>query len=369
MFLRKKGQRIYLLHSYRDGRGQVCHRRLGHFADRASLERQLADLHTSCPEFGGEALSKLRTQAEDLLVDFKARSVGGAERIRRATRALLTLLAEQDAETLTEVADELQTLQARLGPTERAQAPGATEQVWDLGETDQSKVQGATEQAQELGATTEPSQEETEESLRSQARAARSRLSPRRRRMDPTEPTALPYVEATHRLAEYLVTQGRLLESAEVFEQLVCSTSKTQLAYGAVLHKLGRRQEALEQYSRVPRAFAYRHYNAASACWEEGCPEAALDHLLRGFMRDPEVVEALKRHERRNPDRQGGEYWAMFGDLWSSGGRSFMLNVCSQLLVRWRRRQAQDRGVVARNLIPVRSREWFLAKVLADPKN
>ena len=334
MFLRKNGRRIYLLHSYRDGRGQVCQRRVGNFVDSADLERQLADLPTRCPEIASGDLSKLRGQAEDLLAGIEVKPARGAERIRRATRTLLRLLAEENADTLSVVSGELQTLKARLCQTAESH-----------------------EQASEI-------QAETEEKLRSQALAARSRLSPRRRRLDPTEATALPHVIATYRLADFLSRQGRLQESAEVFEQLVCPTAATRLAYGAVLHKLGRRAEALEQYSRVPRAFAYRHYNSASACWEEGRPEEALVHLLHGLMREPQVVEALERSEKGLLVKQGGVYWEIFGDLWTSGGRRFVLNVCSQLIVKWRLREALARGVQVRNLVPVRSRAWFLAKVL-----
>ena len=326
MFLRKKGCRVYLLHSYRDGRGQVRQRRLGHFVDKAGLERQLTDLLKRCPEIANQEFSQLREQAENLLTDLEVKPARGAERIRRATRTLLRLLAEEDAETLRDVAGDLQMLQARLDGTK-------------------------------------PS-EDSEQGLRSQALAARSRLSPRRRRFDLTEATALPHVQASYRLADFLARQGRLQESAEMFEQIVCPTMATRLAHGAVLHKLGRRAEALEQYSQVPRLFAYRHYNSASACWEEGRPEEALVHLLHGLMREPQVVEALKRSEKGLLVKQGGDYWGVFGDLWTSGGRGFVLNVCSKLLVRWRLREALDRGVQVRNLVPVRSRAWFMKEVL-----
>jgi len=37
MFIRKHGRRYLILHSYRDGRGKVCQRRLGHFWDEGGL--------------------------------------------------------------------------------------------------------------------------------------------------------------------------------------------------------------------------------------------------------------------------------------------------------------------------------------------
>ena len=330
MFLRKQGRRVYLLHSYRDGRGRVCQRRLAHFVDAVSLERQLADLPTRCPDIDSKAISKIREQAEDLLPKVEVKSVSRAERIRRATRALLTLLAE--GENPGEVAGELELLRVRLSVAPAKQAGT-----------------------------------ETEENLREQVLATRGHISARRRRLDPTEAMARPYIDATNRLANFLIRQNRPQESAEILEQRVslCPTADARLTYGAVLHRLGRRTEALEQYSLVPKGLAYRHYNSAAACWGEGLQEQAMVHLLHGLMRDPQVVEGLKLSKKGEP-RQ--DYWHEFGDLWTEAGRRFVLAVCSQLLVRWRLREALNRGVQVRNLVPVRSRAWFLEKVLAEKK-
>lgn len=92
MFLRQMGRRILILHSYRDGLGKVCQRRLGHFLDSTSLEKQLDELPGRCPEFAGEWV-RLRQRAQALLDS--TRPLQPRERqARKAIQTLLNWLAE-----------------------------------------------------------------------------------------------------------------------------------------------------------------------------------------------------------------------------------------------------------------------------------
>ena len=104
---------------------------------------------------------------------------------------------------------------------------------------------------------------------------ALGRLSPRRRRFDPSEVEAQPYREALDKRADLLLQEGQLAEGAEVLHERVqrCPTSAARLSYGAVLHKLGRVPEAMEQYSRVPFYDSYRHFNCAASSWREERPD------------------------------------------------------------------------------------------------
>ncbi len=314
MFLRKRGRRVLILQSFRDGQGRMCQRRCGHFADAAGLERQLEQVSQNCPELTVDR-AKLREQAQPLLEGTEFESQRRAQRLRKAIRSLLRLLAdEDDPDVVNDIAADIDMLRTRLDSDGPGQSGHSQEVVEQL----------------------------------------RSQLPPRRRRFDPGEVKAQPYLRAVEQLSEALERQDRLAEAVEVMEERVraCPTPQARLAYGALLQKVGRGLEATEQYARVPNWEADRHYNSAAASWQAGCHNEALSHIFRGLQRNPWVVEALKCLEKGGPAYQGGEYWERFGDLWPPPARKFLLAIRAQLLVGRRLQAERERGVRARNLVP-----------------
>ena len=343
MFLLNKGRRVLILHSYRDGRGKVCQRRLGHFCDHASLELVLAKLSQNNPN---TQLLALRLQAEEMLNGGGHKVVTPqqrAERIRRATRSLLAMLAEEeDPEVLSQAAVDLSQLQARLSGPEEFEEP--------LALADRELERGSLKTA--------------EAGLRDLVKVTASRLSPRRRRFEPTEVKAQPYLRALDGLGKTLHYQDRLEECAQVMAERVkrCPTSRARLFYGSLLQRLGRNAEASQQYAWASKGEAFRHYNAASVSWQDGRHDECLVHLLRGYSRDTSVVEALQRLEAGKPIYRGAQYWQEFGQLWSDRGRRFILATCTQFLVRNRLSEARERGIRVRDLVPARSRVLVLQR-------
>jgi tetratricopeptide (TPR) repeat protein len=348
MFVRKLGRRVLMLHSFRDGRGKVCQRRLGHFCDAAGLERQLAEFPERYPEFAGE-VDKLRAQGQALLGDEMA--VGQQRRVDRVGKAIRSLLAwlaeEDDPRVVHSLATELGQLQARL------QGLGADEFDRPIAQAEEQIVAGDLKGA--------------EESLRGLARATRSALPARRRCFDPGQAHIRPHLQVLDRLGDVLARQARLSESAQVMAERVkcCPTATARLTYGSLLQKLGRHSEAAQQYQCVPDGQGERHYNLASLCWQQGQADEALVHLLRGLLRDPHTMEALARMDQGKSVWRGGQYWESFGDLWSGPARQFALAICRQMLVRRKLDLAQQKGVRVRNLVPARSRVWLLERGLA----
>ena len=361
MFLRKRGRRFLVLHSYRDGRGKVCHRRLGHFCDRAGMDRLLVQLPERFPRPVDE-LTRLREQAEAELGESAEgasgeRGWGGvgvraaserAERLRRATRALLTMLAEEDdPQVLDSLRGDLDELGTRIG------APARERIEEQLAEADLQLAEGKLDEA--------------ERGFRELVQVTRSRLPPRRRRLDPSEPEVANYLRSVERLHEILEKKGRLAEGAEVVAEAVerCPTPQGRLTYGWLLQRLGRPQQALEQYARVPMREAERHYNSASACWQSGDYDEALVHLLRGLTRAPQVVEALGRMAKGKQVWRGDHYWRLYGDVWPQAARRFVLAIASQHLVRHNLRLAREKPGQVRNLVLAHSRVWLLERGLA----
>lgn len=346
MYLRKQGRRIYLLQSYRDGQGRVCQRRLGHFTDWAGWQRQRAELALRRPELRGE-FEKLSERAESMLVHqpiTKPPQVR-AQAIRGLVRALLNKLAEEeDEEVLGSLDAELRELGARLGHCD----PDGL-----MAEAEQQLQQGDLEEA--------------EASLHQVARLARATLPTRRQRFDSSDPKARLYLDALDRLSDVLLKQSQCEDAVEVLAERVscCPSSSSRLLYGSLLQKLGRKQEAAEQYSRLPKEDSFRHYNLASVSWQTGSHDEALLHLLRGLTCNPEPVMALDQMIRGKEVLRGGEYWQTFGEFWDFAGRQFILTVTSQPWVRRRLRIVREQGTRVRNLVSAHSRAWILERGLA----
>jgi tetratricopeptide (TPR) repeat protein len=335
-----------MLHSYRDGRGKVCQRRLGHFCDAAGLDRQLAELPGRCPEFAGE-VDKLRARGQALLSDGWAGGQPRVERMRAAIRSLLRGLAEEkDPEVMGLLAAELEPLRARLegrGPNEFDRPLAEAEEQIHTGD-----LEGAERNLGEL------------------VRATRGLLPPGRQCFDPSELQVWPHLQALELLGHVLTRQDRLPEAARVMAERVrrCPTAPARLRYGSLLQKLGRPAEALQQYQCLPDAEADGHYHLASLRWQQGLPEEALVHLLRGLLRDPYPMEALARMEGGKSVWRGDRYWNQYGDLWTAPARRFAVFICRQHLVRRKLRLARERGVKVRSLVAPSSRVWLVQRGL-----
>ncbi len=316
MFLRRMCRRILILHSYRDGRGKVCQRRLGHFTDLAGLERELDDLPRRCPDLHWDG-SRLRDQASKLLNE-ASHSPVPSERARKALRTLLNWFAEEPDP------GQLATLRVRL-------------RQMDLDESNNPIEQ------------------------------ARSALPSRRKRFDPSDPKAQAYLETLEQMARH---QDQPEEKAQILGQRVqaCPDPQALLQYGVALQQLGRHHEAIEQYQRVPDDEGHRHYNTCSTYWQLGDFEQALVHLLRGIARQPETADALFRMQQGKPVLRGGSYWDEFGELWDQIGRRFVVAIARIPLVRRRLRQAQQSQRKVRSLVPPSSRVWMLQKGLAEAR-
>lgn len=318
MFLRRMRRRILILHSYRDGRGKVCQRRLGHFTDLAGLERELDDLPRRCPDLYCDG-PRLRDRARKLLHD-QPPGRQPSENVSKALRTLLNWLTEElDPGQLS---PDLATLRARL-------------QKMDLDEANNPLSQ------------------------------ARSALPSRRKRFDPSDDKAQAYLEALEQLAKL---QQQPEEKARILGQRVqaCPDPRALLQYGATLQQLGHHEEAIEQYQRVPDQEGSRHYNLSSTYWQLGDFEQALVHLLRGIARQPETAEALFRMQQGKCVLRGGGYWEEFGELWDRLGRRFLVAISRIPLVRRRVRQAQQSQRKVRSLVPPSSRVWMLQRGLAE---
>jgi tetratricopeptide (TPR) repeat protein len=320
MFLRKMGRRILILHSYRDGRGKVCQRRLGDFSDAAGLERELGELPRKCPDFDCD-VSRLRSRGQELLNVADGPRASPTDQARKALKKLLNWLAEErEVESL---APELATLRARLEEVNAGEATPLSR--------------------------------------------SRSLLPSRRRRFDSSDPKAQPYLQTLDQLVEEARQRGQQQEEAQILRERVsaCPDSRSLLQYGALLQKLGQHHQAMEYYQRVPDSDGPRHYNLGAACWQLGEFDQALVHLLRGMARQPEIAEALLRIHQNKPARNGAEYWQEYGHLWDGLGRKFLLAIASQHLVRRRVRQVRENGTKVRSLVRASSRVWLLERGMA----
>lgn len=345
MYLRKQGRRIYLLQSYRDGQGKVRQRRLGHFSDLSGWNRQQAELPLRCPELRKD-LDKLRERAELMLESQPSTPQPQArvKALRGLIRTLLTRLAEEeDEEVLADLGADLQLLKARVSQSDPDELRAEAAQ-----QIQQGDLEGA------------------EANLDKLVLVSRATLPVRRQTFDPSDPKARTYLEALDRLGEVFVEQQKWQEAVEVLEERVssCPSPAARLLYGSLLQRLGRRQEAMEQYSRLPNSDPDRHYNLASVYWQEGRHEEAMIHVLRGFTWSLKPVQDLQRIQQGKPPLWDGEYWHRYGGFWDDSGREFILAIAAQTWVRRRLRMVREQGTRVRELISAHSRVWLLQRGL-----
>ncbi|MCW5869625.1 MAG: tetratricopeptide repeat protein [Candidatus Eremiobacteraeota bacterium] len=334
--MRKRGRRVLLLHSYRDGQGRVCQARLGDFSEveeaRSCLSNPVwrEDFARRFPRVKVDWARVLR-QAEETPENPPRRSHSRSHsrsrsrslelRLDEALSTFLRLWAQvEDAHLTQKIAD---VLRDRL-------------RLAELDPTDLEALEWRT----------------------------RARLEPRR--SDFRDGTADVYLETLSRRAEQLKAQGRLQEACQVLEEVAQSkpTAEHQADYAAALQVLGRTEEAIAQYERMPRSSAVRYYNLASIYCRNGQMDQALGQLMSAMLRDSQVARAVKSMRAGQTPLRGQEYWQKFGDLWDPVGRWFLLGTYSQPLVRSRLTRAAENRQKPRELVKGKARELLLQRVL-----
>lgn len=312
MFLRRMGQKILMLHNYRDGTGKVRQLRVADFAGAHEAVRQLGDR---------KWLQALKEHYPDLKFDHtlleRARDwqdTPAPKRIQKRCGSRLTIQST------------LLTLQRLL---EQARDPELKERV--LRQLSSTSVAGPEVQLREEVRTTQP---------------------PRRTCWHPDDPSAAAHRLAMHQLVEHYRSSGQLEEACAAQAGLARAFPGRQawLDHGVLLQRLGRWDEAIRQYSRLPYRHSLRHYQIASAICARGNPEESLENVFRALTWDRDVAEGLLKIEKGLEPWKGAEYWQRYGDLWTAAGRKFLLAVYNQSLVKMGLGRAARLGIKPRRL-------------------
>jgi hypothetical protein len=312
MFLRVLGRQCLVLTSYRDGYGKVRQRRLGSFRNRDSFERIWREL--AADPACRVQLKQLRPKAESLLATLP--EVDTRSKARRAVRSLLHILATEPNCVLE---SELEQLRQRL----QSQPPADAQQKVDW---------------------------------------ERSRLSPRRRHLDPQT----TFAQALQERAKQWEEEGELEQGLRDRQELAERTpgEMVQLDYAAALQRVGRGEQAERVLSAMSAQHPWRNLSLANLYWRRGEASLCLDFLLKALARDRQVARVLdrqKRGQRLFPDtHEGQEYWTRFGDLWDEAGREFLLCVAQQPPVR----STRARRPQVHKLVSPISVGWLLDKGL-----
>ena len=309
MFIRKQGRQCLLLASFRDAQGRVRQRRLGAFRDRESLDRQWQHLSQTVPPREQKRLRELRPKAEALLEQLPPDPTPLPDKIRRATCHLLNLLSQQPQ---TELSPELQTLRTRL-------------------------------------------QEPAQGDLPQRAEFQRSLLNPRRRSYWAHDAAVQPYVRSLEHVAQELQKQGDLRQSLAVQQQRMALThgDRAPLESAALLHGLGRLQEAHDLLTRVPLGDGWRDYHLATLCWQMQRQPEAMQHLFRALTLDPEVASDSDH-----------AYWTAYKGLWDEPSRRVLRDLASLPVIRFPRARARQIGRTPRKLVPPVAHGWLLDRAL-----
>ena len=271
MFLRRMGRKILVLHSYRDGTGRVCQRRLAHFDSAEEAAERLADpawrdqLGQRYPELPGHP-ERLIAKLSDLSSQPVKRIIpprGPEQKLQTALRTVQRLIQENPG-LKGQVALALLDLSALETP-----ALPERRSCWDARDPDGASLRATLEE-----------------------RALVSELA-----------AGFPCEE-------------------------------TWLAYGESLQRLGRWDEALTQYARLSPRGSLRHYQMASVLIAQGKEREGLHHLALGMNRERSIAEALLHIEKGGQPLKGAEYWERYGYLWEAPARKFFLNVYRQSVVK-----------------------------------
>lgn len=331
MFLRKRGRRFLLLHSYRDGQGRVCQARLGHFDDVEEARRCL-DSPAWRREFAG--------RFPDLEVDWARVAQQAAETPASSSPARRANGARSLEVRLNESLSAFLRLWAQVADVElRQRVAEVLRHGLRLNDLDGAHLEAL-------------------------AWKAKARLDPRR--TDFRDGEGEEYLKTLSLQAEELKARGEHREACQLLAVVARgqSSPEHQANYGEALQLLGRTEEAVTEYERIPRNQAVRHYNLASVHLQVGRMDKALGCLLDGMLRDPHVARASKNLREGKPLAVGQEYWERFGHLWDPVGRWFMLGLYSQPLVRSRLTRAAETRRTPRELVSGPARRLLLQRVL-----
>lgn len=301
MFLRQHGRQVLLLHSYRDGLGQVRQRCLARFRDREGLELHWGHLQREFPAWRPQ-LDGLRPKAEAMVKDSPSPPADAGEPLQRATRALLRLLSQVSLEDPRVVAT-VAPLRARLG------AGGESRQ--------------------------DPPDD---------LERHRSAIKPGRTRLDAAELQSAPYLGALMERALHLRERGQKREA------LACLRERMQLCPDLESTSLyafwqGGRRGACGALEKLAQADGARDYNLAALHFRAERYEEAVRALLQGIARRPAVAQALQRGNEQDA------YWNRYGYLWGDGARKFLLKVAGLPQICHRLKRAWARGVRPRTLV------------------
>jgi tetratricopeptide (TPR) repeat protein len=340
MFLRKRANRILLLHSYRDGAGKVCQARLADFRGGKEARELLASTQWRREfelRFPGRKVdwSKLAEQARGLPDDTGKPVVSKPlnQRFEAAFRAFLRLWDQlEDSQRRDQVAE---TLRERM---RLAELPPATpEDCLESGGLEQLQV------------------------LEWKSRAS---LDPRRSSLE--DESGETYRKTLARRAELLQAEGQAEQARQLWKQLVeVQPSEHHLArYGAILQKLGLLDEAAEQYRRISKKCAVRSYNLASLHLQQNEMDAALIEAMNGMLSDSRIARATGALREGRQPNEGREYWEKFGHLWDPIGRWFLMGTYAQPLVRVRLGRAAEARYRPRVLVRGKARDLLLTRVL-----
>ncbi len=183
----------------------------------------------------------------------------------------------------------------------------------------------------------------------------------------PDDPEAADQIRALRDTVEQLRNQARLEEACEAQARLTASFPGAEgwAAYGSLLQRLGRWDEALKQYSKLPLKQSLRHYQIASLMCAQGKQAESLPVLLRALTLDRGVAEGLVRIAKGFEPWKGADYWERYGEAWDQDGRKFFLAVYNQSLVKMALARAQRLGVKPRTLF----REHALSVVLGQARD
>lgn len=306
------GQKFLLLHSYRDGTGRVCQRRLAHFGNLEEARSQLAD--PAWQQTFQQRYPDLPFDAPQLCR--KAKLLQPSEPPKRQPYLRLN---QQKADSALKLLRRL----AKQNPDIKARI------------------------ASELLQITQPLPQPREVETRV---CVRQTEPPARARWESHDPE--PERKALEELAELLQREGRLEESCQIQARLVAQFpgEKSWADYGEVLQRLGRADQAVQQYSKLPLKKSLRHYQIASVLIGQQKLAEGLQHLSLGMNRNRDIADALVLIEKGRKPHKGGAYWERYGHLWEAPARRFFLAVYKQPLVKLTLARAENLGVHRRRL-------------------
>ncbi len=164
----------------------------------------------------------------------------------------------------------------------------------------------------------------------------------------PDDPSAAGHLQTLRETVERLQNAGLLEEACAAQAELARSFPGQQawVDHGVLLQRLGRWDEAVQEYSRLPYRDSLRHYQIASALCARGNPEESLEHVFRALTWDRKIADGLLKVEKG----QEAAYWRLYGDLWTPDAKKFLLAVYNQSVVKMVLARAHRQGVKPRRL-------------------